>query len=93
MEIEQASGKTPQALLDAPVAYGLEKSLVLAYNHLASRRQAGMILNPIPLSEIQSYIDLFGPPDMPIQVFIDLIGVMDSAYLEKMHGNKPASSR
>lgn len=88
---------TPTALLDAPVAYGLEKELVLAYNFLAGRRSMGFSANPIPLSEIKSYIEIFGVPQMPMDIFIDLLGLMDMEYLSKVHsknhGHKPPSKR
>lgn len=97
VEIEQASGKTLDALNEVPVTYGLERELVLAYNFLASRRSVGFTANPIPLTEIQSYIQIFGPPIMPMDVFIDLLGMMDMEYLSKVtpknHGTKPPSKR
>lgn len=97
IEIEQATGKTPQALIDAPVAYGLERELTLAYNFLAARRSVGFSANPIPLSEIHSYVEIFGPPPMPMSVFIDLLGIMDIEYLSKVHtknhGNRTSGKR
>lgn len=91
VEIEQATGTTPAALLDAPVAVGLEKELVLAYNFLASRRSIGFTPNPIPLSEIESYVKIFGTPSMPVDVFVELLGTMDVEYLTKLHGTHKSS--
>ena len=48
----------------------------------------GFAANPISLSEIESYIRLFGTPAMPIDIFVDLLGVMDNEYLKKLNGNR-----
>ena len=85
IEIEQATGQTPAALLDAPIAFGYERELVLAFNFLSDRRPVGMIANAIPLTEIQSYIQMFGEPDIPRDVFIDLLQEMDDEYLKKVN--------
>lgn len=69
----------------------MAQELVTAYNVLASRRTAGFGMNPIPLSEIKSFIDLFGWPSMELMSFIELIGVMDIKFLELSNGDKPTS--
>ena len=93
IEIEQATGRTPSALLDIPTAYGAEKELVIAFNHLTHKRPIGMALGRIPMSEIVAYIHLFGAPTIPLGVFVELLEVMDEAYLErnKVNGNRPPS--
>lgn len=91
LEIEVQTGNTPKALLDAPALHGVCKELSTAYNILASRRTAGFTANPIQLSEIFSFIQLYGQPSLPIDMFISLIGTMDMKFLELSNGNKPTS--
>ena len=92
IEIEQATGKTPQALLDAPVCYGFERELAIAFNFLTDRRTVGMAVNPIPLSEVVAYLDLVGGTIVPKDMFLELLHVMDAEYLEKVNSdNKPPS--
>ena len=94
MEIESATGVTPKALLDAPSLHGVTKEVSKAYNILAARRTAGFTANPIQLSEIKAFIELYGPPSIPIDLFISLIGSMDMKFLELSNGdNKPAGKR
>ena len=53
-----------------------------------------MALNPIQLSEIKAYLDIYGTPVVGQEVFIDLVGLMDMHYLELVNGDhKPASKR
>lgn len=46
-----------------------------------------MGLNPIQLSEIVAYFQLYGEPEMDRHMFIELLGVMDTKFLELEHGN------
>lgn len=81
------------------MCFGYERELVLAYNQLTIRRQMGFTAGPIPLSEIESFVRLYGPPQMPMDIFVELLGVMDHEYLQKLnsHGNRrthrPPSNR
>jgi hypothetical protein len=86
MELE--TGKTPQALLDKPVLYGVASEIAQAYNVLASRRTSGMMPNPINLSEILAFIQIYGHPNISIDRFVELIGVADMQYLELFSGNR-----
>ena len=58
-----------------------------------------MGLNPIQLSEILAYIQLYGPPAMELSMFIELLGVTDTKFLDLENGNvasnreHPAGSR
>jgi hypothetical protein len=83
IEIEQATGRTPQALQDAPICYGYEREMVLAFNFLTDRRSIGMVANPIPLTEIEAYFNLLGDQVVPKDIFLELMRVMDLEYLEK----------
>lgn len=85
--MELISGRTPQALADAPKLYGLGREIVYAFNKLAQRRTCGMSANPIPLSEIHAYIQLFGEPSCSIDLFEEMIGLMDKAEMELASGN------
>jgi hypothetical protein len=58
---------------------------------LGSRRSSGMSVNPIPLSEIYAYLQRYGEPLLPVDVFVDLLGAMDLKYLEISSGNKSTS--
>lgn len=93
VEIEQATGRTPDALLNVPTAYGAEKELVIAFNHLTHKRPVGMALGRIPMSEIVAYIQLFGAPMIPQDIFVELLEIMDEAYLERQaaRGNSNSS--
>lgn len=93
LEIEQATGSTPKALLDEPKLFGACIEVVQVYNVLASRRTSGLTSNPIQLSEINAYLERYGEPSIPVDIFIDLIGAMDLKYLELSNGNKPAGKR
>jgi len=85
MELE--FNKTPQALLDKPVLFGTAAELAQAYNILASRRTSGMVPNPINLSEILAFVQIYGRPTIAIETFVELIGTMDMKYLELFSGN------
>lgn len=93
LEIENATGVTPKALDDEPKLYGICVEMAHIYNTLASRRTCGFTPNPIQLSEIDVYLRIFGGPSIPVDVFLDLIGMMDVKYLELSNGDKPASKR
>ena len=90
--MEEATGKTPQALLDVPQCYGYERDVILAFNRLTHKRSIGMVANPIPLSEYKAYIDVFGAPQIPLDVFFKLLEIMDAEYLSKIN-DRPASNR
>jgi len=85
--MEEDTGVTPDALLKMPRIFGAASDVVDAYKVLSRTRSAGMVPNPIQLSEILAYFELFGKPCLPVDMFIDLIGVMDSKYLELSSGN------
>lgn len=90
-EIELATGSTPAALLDEPKLFGYCIEVVNAYNLLASKRTAGLTPNPIQLSEIYAYLHRYGEPLLPVDIFMDLLGVMDLKYLKMSNGNKSTS--
>lgn len=89
--IEEATGDTPQAILDSPKLFGYAKEMAESYNILAARRTVGMSPNPIQLSEIEAFFRMYGNPSIGIHTFIELIGTMDSKFLDLSHGNKPTS--
>lgn len=73
--------------------YGAEKEIARAYNILDSRRTVGLSANPIQLSEILAFIQLFGRPSMELDTFVDLIGIVDDKYLELQSGDNSSSKR
>lgn len=38
--------------------------------------------NPLSYSEIKAYLDLMGPPLLPVDIFVDMLLGMDRAYLK-----------
>jgi len=73
--------------------YGTCVEIVYAYNVLASKRTSGLASNPIQLSEIEAYLRIYGQPSIPVDVFIDLIGIADLKYLELTNGNESPGKR
>lgn len=49
-------------------------------------------MNPIQLSEIRAYIDLYGEPSMGVVIFEELIAVMDE-HVKGFNGNDSSSRR
>ena len=76
----EASGINPKALQNKPVLYDWMKEYLYAFRRLNRTRTYGMAPNPISLSEIHSYIKLYGVYDQ--EAFIDYILQMDPVYLE-----------
>lgn len=87
--MQDATGITPQALVDRPKIFGIASEVVDAYNVLAARRtSSGFAMNPLQLSEIMAYLQIVGRPSIPITMFIELLGIMDIRYLELTNGNR-----
>jgi hypothetical protein len=93
-KIAEATGKAPPALERRPGIFGLAKEIVEAYNVLAGKRTAGMIPNPIQLSEIVAYVQLYGEPSIPMTIFVQLLTVVDEddlSHLRSTGGNTASS--
>lgn len=87
--METQTGITPQALQNEPELDVTTGEIASAYNLLAARRSYGSGPNPIQLSEILAYVEIFGCPVVGMEAFVELIGVTDVKYLETVdHGNK-----
>jgi hypothetical protein len=69
----------PLALKNRPPCYGWMGEYLKAFNVLSSSRQYGMGPNPIQLTEILAYIELFGTSDK--MSLIQYVLRMDEAYL------------
>lgn len=84
-------GKTPQALLDRPQLKLTDMAFVEAYQVLDGGRTVGFNSpDPIPLTEIQAYLDLHGIVNKALRLkYLRLIRKLDSAYLEYAKENKP----
>jgi hypothetical protein len=66
--------------------------VVRAYDILASKRTYGLAPNPISLSDIVAFFELYGRPVCTtMEVFIELLGVLDIKTLELLSGNKSPS--
>jgi hypothetical protein len=59
------------------------EEFVHAYMILDRHRTWGMEKNPIQLSEIVAYCRLFGPPAMDMQMFEQLVAVMEELDREQ----------
>lgn len=73
---------SPKALETKPILYDWMIEYLEGFQVLSRTRSIGMALNPIPLTEIESYLRLYGSID-PIR-FIRYICKMDSVYLDVM---------
>lgn len=88
----EAAGMRPQALRDEPELGPVEDEVVHAFNVLGSRRTHGLDRNPIQLSEIVAFTEIFGQPAMPMWMFVRLIGEMDTTFRSLASGDdKPTS--
>lgn len=89
----EEAGVTPPALLNKPTLMSTEHEVARAYDVLGARRSIGLTVGPIQLSEIVAFVQLYGEPSIPMDIFIELIGSMDTKYLELQGGNKHSGNR
>lgn len=59
--------------------------IVEAFYRLSGSRQIGFGTGPIPLSEIDAYIRLFGLLDDDIDAFFRLITALDAVYIKRQN--------
>ena len=57
--------------------------IVEAFYRMSGSRQIGFGVGPIPLTEIEAYIRLFGLLDDDIEQFYRLITALDAVYIKK----------
>jgi len=81
--IEERTGETPQALIDRPRVFTENQEFIEAFFTLNAAR---IEKNPIPVSEIKAYMELFGADD-PAKM-IRRIQIMDRAFLEISMDNR-----
>lgn len=81
VEIESNTGVTPKALEERPVLDPTSLEVLRAYKILDATRTYGLSMNPVQLSEMRAYIDLFGLPPVPVDVFVKLIGTLDQRHV------------
>jgi len=74
----------PKALADEPQLDTTAEELAKAYGILSTKRTIGFAPNPIQLSEIKAFIELYGEPSVGYTIFEEIIRVMDGADLEFM---------
>lgn len=77
----EATGAVVPALDSAPVVPSYLEEIIWAFELLSSRRTAGFGRNPIPLTDIHGYLQLFGEPALPRDIFVEHILAMDIVYL------------
>jgi len=86
----EETGVNPPALENKPIFYDWMREYWLAYSLLSSRRSSGECPNPIPLSEIESYIRLYSCTDF--ELLIRAILAMDEEYFIA-YGKKQKADR
>jgi hypothetical protein len=92
MKLSEERGELVSALQKKPKLDPICEEVGAAFVVLSSRRQWGLSPNPVPLSEILAYIDLFGVPAVGVETFALLIGIMDSKALEIINRDNAVSS-
>lgn len=84
LEIQEATGITPQGLAEKPTLSGDLVGVWGAYNLLNSSRlitEAGP--GPIPLTEIKAYLDIARIDDVDSRLYVvRVVRTLDSIYLE-----------
>lgn len=84
----ESSGVSPKALENRPELHDWMKEYLYAFRKLNRTRPMGMGVNPISLTEIKAYLDLYGASDQ--EAFIDYILEMDAAFLDVKAKQAPA---
>lgn len=73
----------PGALRERPVLDATCSEMVEAFRILSRHRTVGFDVNPIQLSEVRAFIEIYGEPSMGAQVFIELLSLMDEHVRSK----------
>jgi len=73
----------PGALRERPQLEGTCAEMVVAFRILNRHRTIGFEVNPIQLSEISAFIDIYGEPSMGVELFEELLVVMDEHVRNK----------
>ena len=82
--IDAEESFTPRALQTKPVVEQDMMELISAFNLLSSRRTgSGFSVNPISLTDIGMYVQLFGIPWCGLEFFVRLMVQMDKLVLKK----------
>lgn len=76
-----------------PKLIGYAVEIAVAYDILGAHRTSGMSPNPIQLSEILSYIELYGRPSPPVALLVNMLSSMDLKYLELISNANNSSKR
>lgn len=80
LEDLESKGLNPAALESKPTVYDWMQEYILGFDILSSRRSVGFSVNPISMSDILSYIQIFGCSD--IDLFVKFIILMDATFLK-----------
>ena len=81
---------------DKPQPSEIVAEVMTAYRFLtATRTGNGYGPNPISLAEMKSYLDISGPPALPVDIFMEFLIRMDRKFMEldlerqkREHGRK-----
>jgi hypothetical protein len=71
----------PEALKSKPDVPAHLWAYYRTFLTLSTRRQVGMAINPISMTDIVAYMDKFGTPEDDDEKFVAYIVLMDSAFL------------
>lgn len=82
LEDLEDKGLNPQALNSKPILNDWMQEYIIAFDILSSRRSIGFSLNPISMSDILAYIQIYSTND--IDSFVKFIIIMDSTFLSYM---------
>ncbi len=84
MEVDQNQKATTvlnKAIETYPSVPEVFQEYCTAFVLLSSRRTVGIGPNPITLTDIKSYIDLYGVPNYGVSAFVEMISKMDAEYI------------
>lgn len=89
LEEMRDDGRTPQALEIRPILYDWMVEYLKAFDVLSATRQCGMGPNPIQLSEMLAYMQLYEVEDR--DTFVHHILQMDKTFLEAVLAKQEAN--
>lgn len=88
----ESKGIDPPALERRPDVPSYLLEYLEAFYFLSSRRTVGFSSeNPISMSDISSYLEMY--PTDNRHLFVFLVGEMDSEYLQKRYGKKEGKKK
>jgi hypothetical protein len=85
LEIQRTTGNTPRALRDRPALRAPYRHLLEAFYELSAGRSYGEVPQPLTLSDIRAYCEMFGISALPERErFFRAIRHLDVVYLREV---------